>query len=231
MKIAIVIPTLNEAEWLPRLLEHLRKTQDGCSITVADAGSTDGTRAVARAAGAVWLECDERSRACQMNAGAQHSAGDVLYFIHADTLPPESWATDIRAAVRHGNSIGGYRFKFDSKRPMLAFNSFFTRFNLLTFRGGDQSLFITRVLWELLDGYRKEMCIMEEYDLIERAAAAGHPYHLMPKATLVSARKYDHNSYLKVQRANLMAMRGYRKGVAPAVIRERYHRMLQDPKD
>lgn len=229
MTISIIIPTLNEEAHLPRLLEHLKAT-GAEEILVSDGKSVDGTRNIAATAKAELVECGKRSRAIQMNAAADKSRGEVLYFVHADTLPPATWKQDVLQAIRDGHGIGGYRFKFDSPRPLLALNSFFTRFNKRYFRGGDQSMFITRELFDRLGGYCPEMRIMEEYDLMDRAEAAGHPFHLMKGATLVSARKYEENGYLQVQRANLKAMRDYRKGLPSEEIQKNYHRMLKHPK-
>jgi uncharacterized UBP type Zn finger protein len=71
-------------------------------------------------------------------------------------------------------------------------------------RGGDQSLFVTRELFEELDGYCENHKVMEDYDIILRARKK-HAFKIMPKDVIVSARKYDYNSYLKVNYANFVA--------------------------
>ncbi|MGC6531780.1 MAG: TIGR04283 family arsenosugar biosynthesis glycosyltransferase [Flavobacteriales bacterium] len=230
VRTAVIIPTLNEAEHIGALLAHLQASEAAADCIVVDAQSLDDTAAIAQAHGAQVVNSAVASRAVQMNLGAAHTNAELLYFVHADTRPPKTWFTDITNAAQAGHALGGYRFKFDSKRPLLKLNSWFTRFNLLTFRGGDQSLFVKRGLWDALEGFNPELCIMEEYDLMQRAKAAGEAFCLLKGATRVSARKYEHNGYLQVQRANFVAMRDYKRGLTSEAIRSNYYRMLRHPK-
>lgn len=237
-RISIVIPVLNEALYIGRLLSHLLSCSDEsvCDIVVVDGGSTDETaQIVAQFPEVVWLSMSDDAlpvcRATQMNLGADSSIGEILWFVHADTLPPASFCTDIRSAVAKGKNLGGYAFDFESNRLLLRLNSWFTRFNWSFTRGGDQTLFITRDLWQQLKGYKAHFIVMEEYDLIDRAAALGCRYHRLRGAVRVSARKYDENSYMQVQRANLAVFRMYRAGVDPTEIRNYYYRHLNHPKD
>lgn len=173
--------------------------------------------------------CDQRSRAHQMNQGAKVATGRILWFVHADTKPPSGFYKDILDATANGADLGGYRFKFDSNRILLRINSWFTRFNLLTFRGGDQTLFITRKAFDELNGFDEHFTIMEEYDLLQRASVR-HVFKLIPKSVIVSARKYDHNTYLQVNLANLKAMRMFKRGKDPEEIKQFYFNAIQHPK-
>lgn len=160
-----------------------------------------------------------------MNHAATLAGGDVLYFVHADTRPPTSYATDIEAAIAQGYDCGSFRFRFDRNKGMLRFNSFFTRFNYLFFRGGDQSIFVTRTLWEKVGPYREDMRIMEDYDFLARIWKAGR-FKLIQKDTIVSARKYYTNSWLCVQLANLKVVRMYRRGASQQDMIEAYRKAL-----
>lgn len=198
-------------------------------IVVVDAQSEDQTAGIAQDLGVKLVPSDQRSRAHQMNLGAKVAIGRILWFVHADTKPPASFFEDITNAVQNGADLGGYRFKFDSDRILLRINSWFTRFNLLTFRGGDQTLFITRNAFDQLNGFDERFTIMEEYDLLQRAST-GHIFKLIPKSVMVSARKYDYNSYLKVNLANLNAMRMFKRGEDPEKIKQFYFNAIQHPK-
>jgi rSAM/selenodomain-associated transferase 2 len=227
MKISIIIPVLNEAENIPRLVRHL-KTHGGShllEIIVVDGGSTDETIPLARAAGATVVRSPKRGRASQMNYGAERARGKLLYFVHADTLPPRTFMADIIESVNQNYPIGCFRFRFDSRRWLLRINSWFTRLDLLWCRGGDQSLYILRELFLELDGFSDEHIIMEEYDLIVRARSK-YPFRIIPKNVLVSARKYETNSYLRVQVANFIAFNMYRLGFPQKRIYDTYRRML-----
>ncbi|MFK7806362.1 MAG: TIGR04283 family arsenosugar biosynthesis glycosyltransferase [Saprospiraceae bacterium] len=225
--LSIIIITLNEAENVCRLLEHLQsaKTDRVVDVLLVDGGSTDDTCGIAATRGATILESPRRGRAAQMNYGAKHAKGDVLYFVHADSLPPLSYVEDIFSAVENGFPIGCYRFAFDSDRLLLKVNSYFTRFDKMWCRGGDQTLFITRQLFEDLNGYDENYQVMEEYNLIGRARES-HPFLIIPKDVLVSARKYEQNSYLKVQLANLIVFNMYRFGCSQQRMKQWYKRVL-----
>lgn len=230
MFISIIIPTYNEEEHISNLIQHLQKTShQNYEIIISDAGSTDKTQKQVENLGANFLLSPEKGRAKQMNYATSTAKGDVLYFVHADTLPPISFAEDIVQAIAEGFEIGCYRFKFNSDRTMLKVNSYFTRFDRLMCRGGDQSLFITKKLFNELNGYCEQHKVMEDYDIIIRARKK-YTFKIIPKDVLVSARKYDYNSYLKVNMTNLITFMMYYAKVDHDKILKFYRSMLNHEK-
>lgn len=231
MKFSIIIPTYNEAENIGQLVRYLIKNAHGslADITVVDGGSADNTLEVAQKAGANAVLSPEKGRANQMNLGASLAKGDILYFVHADSTPPDTFLADIESALSSGFEIGCYRFKFRSTRFMLKVNAFFTRFDRIMCRGGDQTLFITRPLFESVGGFAKDWMIMEDYDLILKARKKAR-FRIMPKATLVSARKYEENSYLRVNWANFRVFRLYLSGASQEEMLSTYKRLIKHPK-
>ena len=231
MHLHVIIPVVNEAENLASLLPYLQsQLNDRGHVTVADGGSTDGIHAVMRANPAVsYLRCSRRGRAQQMNEAVWNgdNNGGVVYFVHADTKPPEGFYNDIVANVAGGYPVGCYRFKFDMFHPLLSINAFCTRFRGLACRGGDQSLYLTRQAFDELGGYR-DMQIMEDYDIIQRVWACAYNFRVMPRDIMVSARKYRVNGWLRVQLANLRVFRMYRAGADQQDMVSAYRSML-DP--
>ena len=230
MMISIIIPTLNEERDVGRLVHHLRQNSQTsvAEIIVCDGGSTDRTLEVAAAAGARIVISKLSGRAFQMNEGASIAVGDILYFIHADTIPPVSYAGDIIVAVKTGFDFGRYRTKFESDSILLKVNAFFTRFDWFVCYGGDQTFFIRKDLFKLLNGYDERLMIMEEYDLTVRAKKLGE-YKILSKTSLISARKYEQNSWWQVQRANLIIVKLYKKGIAQDMLVKRYHELIRYP--
>jgi rSAM/selenodomain-associated transferase 2 len=229
MQLSIIIPTLNEADHIGTLVYYLQQhtKNSAAEIIVSDGGSTDETVKLARAAGAIIINSPQQGRAAQMNAGAAAASGDVLYFLHADTVPPATFFNDIMNAVASGNTMGRYRTRFNSHKWYLKINAWFTRFDWFVCMGGDNSLFITKDLFDADGGFQQDMQIMEEYEFCERVRKAGCNYKVMRGEILVSARKYDTNSWWNVQMANRRIVRMYRKGCTQQEMKDQYRKMLR----
>lgn len=232
MFLSIIIPTFNEARFIGNTLEFLLKqTYDmPFEIIVADGGSTDDTTSIASNFPVSVLQSPERGRAQQMNFAARFAKGTILFFVHADCLPPANFSSSIRNALNKGVDAGCFRYRFDSNKRMLQFNSFFNRFGGLLFRGGDQTLFIKKDIFSALGGFDESYIVMEDYDMVRRISK-GHRFEVLRDEAMVSARKYDENSWLKVNIANAVAMSMYLTGLfCPLTIRNTYHRMIKHPK-
>lgn len=228
MQISIIIPVLNEAERIGSLVRYLR-TNGGAAVLemlVVDAGSRDATERLAIEAGARVIHSSVQSRAAQMNAGAREAKGDLLYFVHADTLPPPSFVSDMEDALRKGYVMGCFAYRFDSSHFWLRINAYFNRFNFLWCQGGDKTFFIKPALFRELGGYNEHFVIMEEYDFLRRAMPR-YPLVTIRKYALVSARKYQKNGWLRVQIANIIAFNLFQFGVAPQRLKRFYKSMIR----
>lgn len=226
--ISVVIPVINEAENLTRLLPYL-KTHGGSfirEILVADGGSTDASAEVALKFGARVILHQAACRAAQMNAAANCASGSILYFVHADTIPPPSFGADIFQALADGHPMGCYRYSFDSKKPWLRINAYFNRFPWLWCQGGDKTFFIKKSLFDSLGGYDEYYTVMEEYDFLRRAAKKGLRIFTVPKNAIVSARKYERNSWIRVQFANFLVFTLFRFHYPPNRLKKIYRYLI-----
>jgi glycosyltransferase involved in cell wall biosynthesis len=171
IRISVIIPTLNEEKSLSTLLPFLQAHggEQVCEVIVCDAGSIDQTKKVSEQFGAAYLACNQKGRPFQMNEGAACAKGNVLYFLHADTIPPASFSEDILHFLNQGFEAGCYRYRFDSDRAILKHQARLTRYPFLIFRGGDQSLYITKSLFDKINGFDPHYFVMEDYDIIKRS--------------------------------------------------------------
>lgn len=227
MTISIIIPTYNEADNVGKLIRYLIANSNSSlvDIIVSDAGSGDDTMSIAKQSGANVVLSPGKGRGAQMNYGAGIAKGDVLYFIHADCFPPPEFMADIQQAIQAGYSMGRYCTKFNSDKTILKINAWFTFFDLFICMGGDQTLFIKKSFFEQCKGFREDMKIMEEFEFCERARKFGR-YKILKGETLVSARKYEANSWLRVQLANFKIVRMYKKGASQQEMLDTYKQML-----
>ena len=227
MKHSIIIPTLNEEEKIFQLLDFLEANAlPDTEIIVVDGGSKDKTIDLAKRFKNVNLiETKRASRAFQLNEGARQAKGEILYFVHADVLPPQSFEEDIKKAISSGNDFGCYRFVFDKRALMLKFNAWWTRFDFMFCRGGDQTLFVTKDVFNKLNGFDENFVIMEDFDFILRARKQ-FKFRIVPKDVVVSARKYKLNSYFKVNMVNLYSYWCFMFGKSPEKIRDNYKTWL-----
>lgn len=226
MQLNIIIPTYNEELMLPVLLPFLLKYKtDNSSILIVDGNSNDKTLEIAKQFGVEIIASPQLGRANQMNYGASLSNGDVLYFIHADTLPEKTFYNDIKKAIDQGFLFGSYRTKFDSPMKYLFINEWFTQFNPMWCRGGDQTLFFEKHFFHKLNGYNNYYTIMEEYDLMRRADKDAK-FCRLDGVSLISARKYTNNNYFKVMYANYKAFKLFNANKHPNDIKQFYKNYL-----
>ena len=199
--ISIIIPARNEAEQLPKLLLHIKALpgwENIAEVIVSDGKSTDQTVHIARTFGAKVVLNEKAGRGRQMNQGARQATGTILYFLHADSFPPSDFVSQILDKVHQGYASGCYRLRFDYKHWFLQVNAWFTLFNINAFRFGDQSLFVVKPVFELIDGFREDLIIMEDQEIIHRICKKGK-FSVIADYVTTSARKYRVNGVYRMQ--------------------------------
>ncbi len=215
MSISVIIPTCNESLRIGRLVDFMSKFGGDLvkEIIVVDAlASNDNTLARVPQGKAIGIKSAATCRAVQMNEGAERATGDILYFVHADVFPPKGYAQDICRSLALGNDYGFFSYVFNSNKRLLKINSYFTRFPNLFTGGGDQTFFIRKSLFEKLGGFNEEVVMMEDFELYKRLKRAKLKFQIINNPVLVSARKYEKNSYLKVNFINLVTMVLFKTG-------------------
>ena len=232
MKISIIIPTYNEKESLVKRLSFLCKQANNYPIEIIIANSPettdDSSKICAKKNKVKFLNSIKKGRAAQMNFGASKATGDIFLFLHADVQLPKDFYTQIDKAIKAGHKAGFFAYQFDKESSLLNFNSRFTKKDGLFAGGGDQCHFFTRETFEKLGGYDEDFCIMEDFEMIDRIRKQNIPFTIIQSKAIVSARKYEDNSWLKVNLINGYVFLKYKLGVHPMKLRKTYKSLLRE---
>ena len=217
---SVVIPTLNEAARIAATLARVRAALPGAEIIVADGGSSDGTPAIAAAEGA-RLVTTARGRGVQLVAGVAHARGELLLFLHADTLLPADAASILatqfaRAEVR----IGTFRLAFDEGGRFLRVCAWFTRFDSVFTRFGDQAIVVRRDLYAQLGGF-PAWPLFEDVEFLRRARRVTRVWSL-PASVTTSARRFHHHGPIRQQLRNAVLLLRFLTGASPHALAEAY---------
>ena len=199
-ELSIIIPTLNEAPRLTFLLPYLERNLDtpaNVEIIIADGGSSDGTQDMGRKLGAVVLSTPT-GRAVQMNAGAEKARGRILYFLHADSIPPKNFYSEILKTLEKRDTAGCFRLRFEPSNPTLDAFAWCTRLNIPLCRGGDQSLFLPRIWFEALGGFDERYRIYEDNELIGRLYRH-YTFTVLTPELVTSSRRYQQLGTYRLQ--------------------------------
>jgi rSAM/selenodomain-associated transferase 2 len=189
-----VIPTLNESAGIGATLDAVGRVAGRIEVIVADGGSRDGTPDLVRRRG-VRVVAAPRGRGPQMHAGALVSGGHVLWFLHADTHPPEDAADRIREALADPRTVAGhFALRFDGDRRAAGLLTWiYPRLRYLGLCYGDSGIFVRREAYERVGGFRPYP-IFEDLDLLTRLRRLGRVARL-EAAVVTSSRRFEGRSF------------------------------------
>ncbi len=221
-RLSVIVPMLNERLAIAKSLSALRAGAPGAELIVVDGGSTDGSLEL------VAGRCDKllkapAGRALQMNYGAREAKGDILAFVHADTLVPADFQEQIELALNDSAVVGG-RFDVELDDPRMVYRLIATLINLrsrLTKVGtGDQSFFVRRSVFEALGGY-KAIEICEDLDFARRLKRMGKIACLRSRV-ITSARRWQKHGVLRTTLLMWFIKMMFLLGVPPAFLKRFY---------
>jgi rSAM/selenodomain-associated transferase 2 len=224
--ISVIIPLLNDAESLAAQRSRLRALQaEGHEVIIVDGGSRDDSRRVAGEITPKVIDC-EPGRALQMNAGADAACGELLLFLHADTRI-EPGAIQALLAQREQRGEAFWR-RFDVR---LDGDHFFYRVieTMMNLRSritgiatGDQAMFVSRALFQRLDGYPR-IPLMEDVALSQRLRKCAAPVCLKPPV-VTSTRRWARRGIVATTLLMWRLRLAYFLGVDPARLARMYYR-------
>jgi len=216
--ISVIIPALNEESALPAALRAYERQAAPIEVIVVDGGSAD--RTTEAAAGQARVMKARKGRASQMNAGAASARGDVLWFMHADSVPPADAAGSIRDAVADGADAGTFRLAFDHASPFLRFCARCTHLPARCIAFGDRGLFMRSDVFDRIGGYA-DIPLFEDLEIVGRVSASAD-FRFMPQTVITSARRFERNGALKQQILNSMLWMRYVFGDDTASLTVKY---------
>ena len=216
--ISTILPVLHEAGAINTVITHLRDLQQNgpLEIIVVDGDPLGSTLQAIRDDGIVRV-LSEPGRARQMNRGASLAQGEVLLFLHADTLLPRQALTRIADAQTDPRFVAGaFALGFDTKKSIFRITEHYaalrTRFTSIPF--GDQAIFVGRAYFEKIGGYA-EIPLMEDVELMGRIRKRGDRICIIPEKVRTSVRRYEREGILYCTVRNWMLQVCYSAGISP----------------
>ena len=221
LSVSIIVPVLDEEARIGAMLARLQRDFPGCEVVVVDGGSVDATADLV--CPPARLIRSGPGRGPQLNAGAAHSSGEVLWIQHVDTRVDPVALGQLRAALADPAVVGGgLTLRFDRRSAGLDYVAATSnaRARRLHWIFGDQAMFVRRSSFEVLGGF-PDLPVMEDLEFSRRLARIGCTV-VLPATCTASARRFTEHGTLRM----LVFMQGlklrYFAGADPAALARRY---------
>jgi rSAM/selenodomain-associated transferase 2 len=224
-RISIILPVLNEETQIACCLQVLQPLRGpGCELIVVDGGSNDRTVVLAKSL-VDQLFVSPKGRALQMNAGARHASGEILWFLHADSTPPDDATKWIRVALANpDHHWGRFDVSLSGRHPLLRLVETLMnlRSRLTGIATGDQGIFVRREWFERVDGF-PAIFLMEDIALSRRLRRHGWPVRLRQRLQ-TSSRRWERDGILRTILLMWRLRLAYFFGADPAWLAQIYYR-------
>jgi rSAM/selenodomain-associated transferase 2 len=217
-QLSVIIPVFCEQAVINETIDSVRHLRggDAAEIIVVDGQAEGETLAAIRDASVRKIR-SEKGRGRQLNRGAALAAGDVLLFLHADTVLPPAAFERIAEAMRDEGCVGGaFDLRIDSRRAgfRVIETAASLRSRLTRIPYGDQAIFIRASCFRTLGGF-KEIPILEDVDLMRRIKRKGSRIVIFREPVITSARRWEKEGLIFGTLRNWFLMTLYLCGVAP----------------
>lgn len=196
-KVSVIVPIYNEEARIGELQKQLKPYLGKCEILFVDGGSSDRTVSLIEPVYEVLHS--PKGRANQMNYGAAHSHGDILFFLHCDSQLPEGWLGEIRRIMKQ-HQAGCFGVAFDSRNFFMwtcrIMSNLRAHYGKIMF--GDQGIFMERSLFFELGGY-PDLPIMEDYQLSMDLKKRGIDLGMARRPIVTSSRRFPDGTWPKLR--------------------------------
>lgn len=206
-KISIIIPCYKEGDTLSKMEEQLRPYKKQAEILFADGGENHFS-------GEYKVVLCPKGRAKQMNSAAKEASGDILFFLHCDSILPKGFLEEIREALRK-TPVACFGIRFKPSSPLMTICSFISNHRVYDRKVmfGDQGIFLGRELFFQMGGF-PDIPLMEDYQFSLNLKSRGIPMGLCKKRLITSERRFSGSFFHKLLimwKMNRLRAR-YRKG-------------------
>jgi rSAM/selenodomain-associated transferase 2 len=222
MRLSVIVPTLDEGESVAHAIRSARHADE---VIVVDGGSGDDTCAIASALGARVVAA-ARGRGRQLARGVAAAQGDVLLFLHADTVLPDGFRSEVLTAIAGGAAWGRFDVRFDGGGLLLRLIArlISIRSRLSRVATGDQAIFVSRAAYDAVGGFPKAD-LFEDVELSRRLKRHGRM--AVPSAPVVtSARRWRLRGAWRTTILMWTLKTAYLLGVSPARL-ARFYRTVR----
>lgn len=226
--VSIIVPALNEASHIHDTIRALQALEGENEILVVDGGSHDQTVEVVRQAGVTVFE-SACGRGTQQHLGALKARGDILWFVHADTIPPPHAISDIVGALHDSSVIGGnFGLIFDgNSRAARQLTAIYPALRWLNLCYGDSGIFVRRTIYDAVGGFCP-FALFEDLDLLRRLRKVGRFVHLDTRI-LTSSRRFEKRNFASMWMHWTALQILYWAGVHPNLL-ARWYRHARRPR-
>jgi rSAM/selenodomain-associated transferase 2 len=218
---SIIVPIKSES---PEVAERFRRFSipGETEILIADSGDSPETSRAFAAIGARSVT-GPGSRGLRLDRAARQARGDVLFFVHADSRPPENALPAIAETLAAGAVAGAFSLSYENPSAALAWIAWWAnlRSRRLGLPFGDQGLFCMRKTYAASGGFR-DLPICDDVDVVRRLKRVGKLV-IRPERSITSPRRYRENGSLRQVLRNWRVLAGYFAGVSPEKL-ERWYR-------
>jgi rSAM/selenodomain-associated transferase 2 len=222
VKLSVIVPVINEEMNLSRIAGCLRSViEQGHEVIIVDGGSTDNTLTIAYDITDTII-ISKKGRALQMNNGASVASGDVVLFLHADTLLPENVAEIISDVYVGENFWGRFDVRLSNEKYVYRLIECMMnmRSSLTSIVTGDQAMFFEKNLFDRIGGF-PEIALMEDVEISRQLKKISKPVRLKSKV-VTSSRRWETNGVVATVLLMWKLRLYYFFGVSPEKLSQMY---------
>ncbi|MGY6529897.1 MAG: TIGR04283 family arsenosugar biosynthesis glycosyltransferase [Cyanobacterium sp.] len=215
-QLSIIIPVLNEEVFIKQNISFFVRLHSNHDVIFVDGGSNDNTREVIINNGLNMVSSPVACRSYQMNLGAKSAKGNLLLFLHGDTLLPSNYYQQIETILSQSGVVAGaFNLMIEGHNFLFKFicNMVKVRSHLWSLPYGDQGIFMKKETFEMIGGF-PEIPIMEDFALVKKLQKRGK-IKIANSAVTTSARRWKKLGILKTTIINQIIIIGYYLKINP----------------